>query len=101
MPRCARNFAAGSVSSRTASSLRTIFVTHDQEEAFEVADRVVLIDKGRVQQIGTPDEVRKAPANQFVAGVSGYSLIISGQDDRYFRLMIFSQKSLCKPFKYD
>ncbi|HVE15404.1 MAG TPA: sulfate ABC transporter ATP-binding protein [Chthoniobacterales bacterium] len=46
--------------------LTTLFVTHDQEEAFEVADRVVLIDKGRIQQIGTPDEVRKSPANQFV-----------------------------------
>jgi sulfate transport system ATP-binding protein len=49
------------------TKLTTLFVTHDQEEAFEVADRVVLIDKGKVQQVGTPDEVRKAPANQFVA----------------------------------
>lgn len=49
------------------TKLTTLFVTHDQEEAFEVADRVVLIDKGRVQQTGSPDEVRKAPANQFVA----------------------------------
>jgi sulfate transport system ATP-binding protein len=49
------------------TKLTTIFVTHDQEEAFEVADRVVLIDKGRIQQIGTPNEVRSAPANRFVA----------------------------------
>jgi sulfate transport system ATP-binding protein len=48
--------------------LTTIFVTHDQDEAFEVADRVVLIDRGRVQQIGSPAEVRGAPANEFVAG---------------------------------
>ena len=47
--------------------LTTIFVTHDQDEAFEVAHRVVLIDKGIVQQSGTPAEVRAAPANQFVA----------------------------------
>jgi sulfate transport system ATP-binding protein len=47
--------------------LTTLFVTHDQDEAFEVADRVVLIDQGRIQQIGTPDEVRRAPANRFVA----------------------------------
>lgn len=46
--------------------LTSLFVTHDQEEAFEVADRVVVIDKGRVQQIGTPDEVRETPANAFV-----------------------------------
>jgi sulfate transport system ATP-binding protein len=48
--------------------LTTIFVTHDQDEAFEVADRVVLIDRGQVQQIGSPAEVRGAPANEFVAG---------------------------------
>jgi sulfate transport system ATP-binding protein len=47
--------------------LTTVFVTHDQDEAFEVADRVVLIDRGKVQQIGTPSEVRGAPANRFVA----------------------------------
>ena len=47
--------------------LTTLFVTHDQEEAFEVADRVVLIDKGRIQQVGTPAEVRAQPANAFVA----------------------------------
>ncbi len=46
--------------------LTSLFVTHDQEEAFEVADRVVIIDKGVVQQIGTPDEVRASPANSFV-----------------------------------
>ena len=46
--------------------LTTIFVTHDQDEAFEVADRVVLIDHGVVQQTGTPTEVRSNPANDFV-----------------------------------
>jgi len=47
--------------------LTTLFVTHDQDEAFEVSDRVVLIDKSKVQQMRTPDEVRRAPANRFVA----------------------------------
>ncbi len=47
--------------------LTTIFVTHDQDEAFEVADRVVLIDKGILQQVGSPAEVRAHPANRFVA----------------------------------
>jgi len=46
--------------------LTTIFVTHDQDEAFEVADRVVIIDKGVIQQSGTPEEVRRNPANEFV-----------------------------------
>jgi len=47
--------------------LTTLFVTHDQDEAFEVADRVVIIDKGIIQQDGTPDEVRTNPANNFVS----------------------------------
>ena len=51
--------------------LTTIFVTHDQDEAFEVADRVVLIDKGSIQQSGTPTEVRNNPANSFVADFLG------------------------------
>jgi sulfate transport system ATP-binding protein len=46
--------------------LTSLFVTHDQDEAFEVADRVVIIDQGAIQQIGTPDEVSASPANTFV-----------------------------------
>ena len=46
--------------------LTSLFVTHDQEEAFEVADRVVIINKGTIQQIGTPSEVLNNPANTFV-----------------------------------
>ena len=45
----------------------TILVTHDHTEAREVSDRIVLIDGGRVQQEGTPDDVFSAPANDFVA----------------------------------
>jgi sulfate transport system ATP-binding protein len=44
----------------------SIFVTHDQEEALEVADRVAVLNEGKVQQIGTPDEVYHQPANAFV-----------------------------------
>jgi sulfate/thiosulfate transport system ATP-binding protein len=46
--------------------LTSLFVTHDQEEAFDVADRVVIIDRGEVQQVGSPNEVRDLPANSFV-----------------------------------
>jgi sulfate transport system ATP-binding protein len=44
----------------------TVFVTHDQEEAFEVADRVVIMNRGRIEQVGRPDEVSERPANAFV-----------------------------------
>jgi len=48
-----------------------VFVTHDQEEALEVADRVVLMNEGRVEQVGTPDEVYHHPANAFVYNFLG------------------------------
>ncbi len=44
----------------------TVFVTHDQEEALEVADEIVVINEGRVEQIGSPDELYDQPANDFV-----------------------------------
>ena len=44
----------------------TVFVTHDQEEALEVADEIVVINDGRIEQIGTPDELYDEPANDFV-----------------------------------
>jgi sulfate transport system ATP-binding protein len=43
--------------------ITSIFVTHDQEEALEVADRVVLMDHGKVEQVGTPEEVYRHPAS--------------------------------------
>jgi sulfate transport system ATP-binding protein len=49
----------------------TVFVTHDQEEALELADRVVVLNKGRIEQIGTPDEIYDEPATPFVAGFIG------------------------------
>ncbi len=44
----------------------SVFVTHDQEEALEVADRVVVMNKGNIEQVGTPDEVFESPASPFV-----------------------------------
>jgi len=49
----------------------TIYVTHDQEEALTLGDRVVVIDRGRIQQIGTPDEIYQHTVNRFVAGFVG------------------------------
>jgi sulfate transport system ATP-binding protein len=54
----------------------SVFVTHDQEEALELADRVVVLDKGRVQQIGTPEEVYEQPQSAFVQHFIGESLAV-------------------------
>ena len=51
--------------------LTTIFVTHDQEEALELADRVVVMSNGRIEQVGAPDEVYDAPATPFVCEFIG------------------------------
>jgi sulfate transport system ATP-binding protein len=53
--------------------ITSIFVTHDQEEALEVADRVVLMDHGKVEQVGSPTEVYERPATPFVYGFLGAS----------------------------
>jgi sulfate/thiosulfate transport system ATP-binding protein len=51
----------------------TLFVTHDQEEALELADRVVVMHEGQIEQIGTPDEIYDNPATPFVFGFIGES----------------------------
>jgi iron(III) transport system ATP-binding protein len=51
----------------------TIMVTHDQEEAMGVSDRVVVMSRGRIEQIGTPEAIYRAPATPFVAGFVGRS----------------------------
>ena len=55
----------------------TVFVTHDQEEAIELADRIVVLNEGRIEQIGTPDAVYDSPASPFVAGFIGESNALS------------------------
>jgi sulfate/thiosulfate transport system ATP-binding protein len=55
-------------------NLTSIFVTHDQEEALEVANRVVVMDRGRIEQVGTPAEVYDEPVSAFVHGFIGESI---------------------------
>ena len=55
-----------------------IFVTHDQEEALSMSDTVVVMDKGRIQQIGTPEDIYNEPKNAFVADFIGESNILNG-----------------------
>lgn len=55
-----------------------IFVTHDQEEALSMSDRIVVMDKGKIQQTGTPEDIYNEPKNAFVADFIGESNIIDG-----------------------
>jgi iron(III) transport system ATP-binding protein len=58
--------------------LTTIFVTHDQDEALSMSDRVAVMSHGRVQQIGTPEEIYRRPVNRFVAEFVGRVNLLSG-----------------------
>jgi len=55
-----------------------VFVTHDQEEALTMSDRIAVFHEGRVEQVGTPTEVYERPASEFVAGFVGTSNLITG-----------------------
>ena len=61
------------------SELTAIYVTHDQKEALSMADRIAVLNDGRVRQIGTPEEVYRRPADRFVAGFVGDANFIPGR----------------------
>jgi sulfate transport system ATP-binding protein len=60
-------------------SLTTVFVTHDQEEAMEVANRIVIFSRGRVEQVGTPREVYEEPVSEFVARFIGVMNVVEAE----------------------
>ena len=59
----------------------TVFVTHDQAEAMEVADKIVIMNKGRIEQVGTPAEIYDNPANAFVMGFISRVNILSSSSN--------------------
>ena len=61
-----------------AMEITFIYVTHDQEEALAMSDTVVVMDKGKIQQIGTPEDIYNEPKNAFVADFIGESNILNG-----------------------
>lgn len=68
-------------------NLTTIFVTHDQEEAMTMSDRIFLMDSGKIVQQGRPEQIYNQPANEFVAGFMGnYNLIDAPLANRMFAL---------------
>ena len=56
--------------------ITTVLVTHEQDEAFDLGDRVAVLRRGRLEQVGTPDELYAAPANLFVGGFVGRSSVL-------------------------
>lgn len=71
-----------------AGGITTIMVTHDQTEAMAMADRLVVMHEGRVQQIGAPEAIHAQPANPFVARFIGGSNILAGRLDAGRRLVL-------------
>jgi sulfate transport system ATP-binding protein len=70
-----------------------VFVTHDQEEAFEVSDRIVLMNQGRIEQVGTPAQVFEEPASPFVMRFLGAVNVFRGYvegDRAYVRDLEFA-----------
>jgi iron(III) transport system ATP-binding protein len=61
-----------------AQGVTSIFVTHDQEEALSIADVVAVVNEGRIEQVGTPEEVYSRPANRWVAGFLGEIEVLPG-----------------------
>ncbi|MEY2472881.1 MAG: sulfate/thiosulfate transport system ATP-binding protein [Actinomycetota bacterium] len=68
----------------------TVFVTHDQEEAMEVADEIVVINAGRVEQIGSPSQLYDEPANEFVMGFLGPVTRLRGELIRPHDIEVFT-----------
>ena len=78
-----------------AMGITFIYVTHDQEEALTMSDTIVVMDKGRIQQIGTPEDIYNEPKNAFVADFIGESNILDGimlQDEL---VQFFGRKFAC------
>jgi thiamine transport system ATP-binding protein len=70
-----------------------IYVTHDQEEAFTLADRVVVLNAGQVEQVGTPQAIYRQPATIFVARFLGFNNLLHGKvyqdgDQRYIQTLV-------------
>jgi sulfate transport system ATP-binding protein len=59
--------------------ITSVFVTHDQEEAMDLADRVIVLHRGKVEQIGSPEEIYDKPATEFVASFVGSINVLQGQ----------------------
>ena len=78
-----------------ATGITFIYVTHDQEEALSMSDTVVVMDKGRIQQIGKPEDIYNEPKNAFVADFIGESNILDGVMLADYKVKFFGRTFKC------
>ena len=78
-----------------ALGITFIYVTHDQEEALAMSDTVVVMDKGRIQQIGRPEDIYNEPKNAFVADFIGESNILDGVMPEDYQVKFFGRRFKC------
>ncbi len=77
------------------TNITFIYVTHDQEEALSMSDTIVVMDKGRIQQIGRPEDIYNEPKNAFVADFIGVSNILDGIMVEDYCVEFFGRKFKC------
>ena len=75
--------------------ITVIYVTHDQEEALAMSDTIVVMDQGKIQQIGSPEDIYNEPKNAFVADFIGESNILDGIMHEDFVVEFFNRKFKC------
>ncbi|MBP3660460.1 MAG: ABC transporter ATP-binding protein, partial [Oscillospiraceae bacterium] len=78
-----------------ATGITFIYVTHDQEEALSMSDTIVVMDNGRIQQIGKPEDIYNEPKNAFVADFIGESNILDGVMLDDFKVRFFGKQFKC------
>ena len=78
-----------------ALGITFVYVTHDQEEALSMSDTVVVLDKGRIQQIGKPEDIYNEPKNAFVADFIGESNILDGVMLADYKVRFFGRTFKC------
>ena len=78
-----------------AMGITFIYVTHDQEEALSMSDTVVVMDKGRIQQVGRPEDIYNEPKNAFVADFIGESNILDGIMLADYKVKFFGRTFKC------
>ena len=84
-----------------ALGITFIFVTHDQEEALSMSDTVVVMDKGKIQQIGSPTDIYNEPVNAFVADFIGESNIIDGTMPSNYKARFAGHTFDCLDFGFE